>query len=112
MGYIRRPTSDTTFGDSYDTVVQKARPKTKRPSLYKVILMNDDFTPMDFVVHVLQKFFQMNQSTATQLMLQIHTQGKGVCGVFSKEIAEAKVTRVNRYSQEQKHPLLCMMEKD
>lgn len=115
MGYIKRPAFDIdseTSDDVHGVVVQKARPKIKRPSLYKVLLINDDFTPMEFVVHVLQAFFNMSQPIATRLMLQIHTYGKGVCGVFSKEIAEAKVKTINHYSQEQKHPLLCVMEKD
>ncbi|MBC6413863.1 MAG: ATP-dependent Clp protease adapter ClpS [Chromatiales bacterium] len=94
-----------------DTVT-KRKPKVKQPSLYKVILLNDDFTPMEFVVYILINFFSMNSSQATHLMLRIHTCGKGICGVFTKEIAETKVETVNRYSREHKHPLLCIMEKD
>ncbi|MFQ5470995.1 MAG: ATP-dependent Clp protease adapter ClpS [Gammaproteobacteria bacterium] len=91
-------------------VVQEARPKLKRPPLYKVIIVNDDFTPMDFVVHVLQKYFAMDSDKATQIMLHVHTKGAGVCGVFSRDIAETKVSLVNQYSRENQHPLLCTME--
>lgn len=94
-----------------DLAVQKAKPKLKRPPLYKVILLNDDYTPMDFVVHVLEAFFGMNRELATYVMLQVHTQGKGVCGTFTREIAETKVAQVNNYARENQHPLLCTMEK-
>ena len=91
--------------------LQEARPKLKRPPLYKVILINDDYTPMDFVVHILEAFFAMDRESATHIMLEIHTKGKGVCGVFTHEIAETKVSLVNSYSRENEHPLLCTMEK-
>lgn len=91
-------------------VVQEAKPATKRPSLYKVVLMNDDYTPMEFVVHILEQFFSMNREKATQIMLHVHMQGKGLCGIFTKEIAESKVIQVNDYSRENQHPLLCSME--
>lgn len=91
--------------------VQEAKPKLKRPSLYKVVLINDDFTPMDFVVEILTDFFNMNEEKATQVMLQVHTQGIGVCGIFSKDVAETKVYIVNEYSREHHHPLMCEMEK-
>lgn len=90
--------------------VQEARPKVKRPPLYKVVLLNDDYTPMDFVVHVLEVFFSMPRDKATQIMLQVHTQGKGVCGIFTREIAETKVYQVNTFSRENQHPLLCTLE--
>jgi ATP-dependent Clp protease adaptor protein ClpS len=90
--------------------VQEAKPKVRRPPLYKVILLNDDFTPMDFVVEVLQSFFRMDRNKATQVMLNVHTQGKGVCGVFTYEIAETKVAQVNDYSKKHQHPLLCTLE--
>lgn len=90
--------------------VQEAKPKLKRPPLYKVVLLNDDFTPMDFVVHVLEVFFGMSREKATQVMLHVHTRGKGVCGVFTYEIAETKVAQVNEYSRRHQHPLLCTME--
>jgi ATP-dependent Clp protease adaptor protein ClpS len=90
--------------------VETAKPKTKRPPLYKVVLLNDDYTPMEFVVHVLEYFFRMGREQATQVMLHVHTRGKGVCGVFSADIAETKVNQVNRYAREHQHPLLCSME--
>ncbi|MBP1152087.1 MULTISPECIES: ATP-dependent Clp protease adapter ClpS [Methylocaldum] len=93
-----------------DVVVQEAKPKLKRPPLYKVILLNDDFTPMDFVVLVLKTFFGMSEEKATQIMLHVHTRGIGVCGVFSKDVAETKVQLVNDYSRQHQHPLLCTME--
>ncbi len=94
-----------------ESVVQEAKPKLKRPPLYRVILLNDDYTPMDFVVQVLEAFFSMNRERATWIMLQIHTQGKGECGTFTREIAETKVAQVNNYAREHHHPLLCTMEK-
>ncbi len=90
--------------------VQEARPKTKKPSMYQVVLLNDDYTPMEFVVLVLQKFFCMDVDKAAQIMLQVHTQGKGVCGVFTKEIAETKVALVDSYAKQNQHPLMCLME--
>ena len=92
-------------------VVQEAKPKLKRPPLYSVIMLNDDFTPMEFVVHVLEYFFSMDREKAVRVMLQVHTQGKGVCGIFSREIAETKVSQVNDYSRENNHPLLCTLER-
>lgn len=93
-----------------DLVVQESRPKLKKPPLYKVILLNDDFTPMDFVVEILIEYFSMSQEKATQVMLNVHSQGVGVCGVFSKDVAETKVQVVNKYSRQHQHPLLCSME--
>lgn len=91
--------------------VETAKPEVIRPPLYQVVLLNDDFTPMDFVVEVLQIFFGMNREKATQVMLHVHTRGKGVCGVFTREVAETKVTQVNEFSRQHQHPLLCTMEK-
>lgn len=91
--------------------VEEVKPKLKQPPLYKVIILNDDFTPMDFVVDVLQKFFGMDQEKATQIMLHVHTRGIGVCGVYTRDVAETKVHQVNNYSRENQHPLLCTMEK-
>lgn len=91
--------------------LQEAKPKLKRPPLYKVVLINDDYTPMDFVVHILEIFFSMDRETATRIMLEVHTKGKGICGIYTFEIAETKVSQVNSYSQENQHPLLCSMEK-
>ncbi|MGR8933649.1 MAG: ATP-dependent Clp protease adapter ClpS [Gammaproteobacteria bacterium] len=91
-------------------VVQEAKPKLKKPPLYKVVLLNDDFTPMDFVIEILMTFFAMSEEKATRIMLQVHTCGFGVCGVFSKDVAETKVQIVNNYSRQHQHPLLCSME--
>ncbi|MDX1454888.1 MAG: ATP-dependent Clp protease adapter ClpS [Gammaproteobacteria bacterium] len=88
----------------------EARPKLKRPPLYKVVLLNDDYTPMEFVVEILQKFFRMDRTKATQVMLNVHTKGKGVCGVFTYEIAETKAAQVTNYAREHHHPLLCQTE--
>ena len=94
-----------------ELAIQKAEPTAKRPPLYKVILVNDDFTPMEFVVHILELFFSIDRENATRIMLEVHTSGKGICGLFTREIAETKVSLVNDYSQENQHPLLCTMEK-
>ena len=94
-----------------ELAIQEAEPITKQPSLYKVILVNDDFTPMEFVVHILELFFSIDRENATRIMLEVHTNGKGICGLFTREIAETKVSLVNDYSQENQHPLLCTMEK-
>jgi ATP-dependent Clp protease adaptor protein ClpS len=90
--------------------VEESKPKTKKPPLYKVVLINDDYTPMEFVVHVLEVFFKMDAETAVRIMLHVHTRGIGVCGVFTREIAENKVAQVNDYSRANQHPLLCAME--
>jgi ATP-dependent Clp protease adaptor protein ClpS len=94
----------------HDLAVQEATPKLKKPPLYKVVLLNDDFTPMDFVVEILTLFFGMGEEKATQVMLHVHTRGVGVCGVFSRDVAETKVHIVNNYSREHQHPLMCSME--
>ena len=93
-----------------ELALQEAQPKLKKPPLYKVVLLNDDYTPMEFVVEVLETFFVLSRDKATQIMLHVHTQGKGVCGVFTREIAETKVAQVNEYSRQNNHPLLCVME--
>ena len=91
--------------------LQEAKPKLARPQLYKVILLNDDYTPMEFVVQVLEVFFTMNREQAIQVMLHVHTRGKGVCGVYTRDIAETKVAQVNEYSRRNQHPLICTLEK-
>ena len=91
-------------------IVQEEKPKLKPPPMYKVLLLNDDYTPMEFVVMVLESFFRMDREKATQVMLHVHTRGVGVCGVFTREIAETKVAQVNDYSRANQHPLLCTME--
>ena len=96
----------------YGLVVEADKPKLEEPSLYRVMLLNDDYTPMEFVVDVLQKIFSMDRQQATRVMLEVHTKGEGVCGVFTYEIAETKVAQVNSFSRQHEHPLLCTMEVD
>ena len=104
---------DNGSEDYSDTsVIAKNRPKVKRPPLYKVLLLNDDFTPMEFVVHVLEKFFSINHESAVQIMLAVHKEGVAVVGIYSHEIAETKVTQVMDYSRKNQHPLQCTMEKE
>ena len=103
-----RPDKDPA--DGYDLAVEEARPRVKRPPLYRVVLINDDFTPMEFVVDILESVFGMERSRATQVMLEVHTKGKGVCGVFNFEIAETKVAQVMGIAKQHQHPLLCTME--
>lgn len=91
--------------------LEEARPELAKPPMYQVVLLNDDYTPMEFVVSVLETFFSMDRQRATQVMLHVHTRGKGVCGVFTREVAETKVTQVNEFSRSHQHPLLCTMEK-
>ena len=100
---------DSDQGDG-DLAVAPAKPKLKRPPLYRVILINDDYTPMEFVVQVLEQFFGMNREKATQVMLAVHTEGKGVCGVYPQDIAETKASQVNESARESGHPLLCEVE--
>ena len=99
---------DETSGD----VATKTRPKTQRPSLYKVLLLNDDYTPMEFVVLVLQRFFGKSAEDATRIMLQVHQKGVGVCGIYTYEIAETKVAQVIEFARQHQHPLQCTMEKE
>ena len=93
-----------------ELTAEEARPKLRRPPLFKVLLLNDDYTPMEFVVQVLETFFSMSRERATQVMLHVHTRGAGVCGVFTRDIAETKVVQVNEYSRSHQHPLMCTME--
>ena len=95
-----------------NSVLQARRNKIAPPPLYTVFLLNDDFTPMDFVVHVLQKFFSMDQERATQIMLQVHMEGRGVCGVYPHDDAATTVEQVVNYARENHHPLACIMEKN
>jgi ATP-dependent Clp protease adaptor protein ClpS len=99
-------------GDGKTGLVTKTRPKTKKPSLYKVLLLNDDYTPMEFVVLVLQKYFAKGREDATRIMLHVHRKGVGICGVFTYEVAETKVTQVMEFSRQHGHPLQCTMEKE
>lgn len=93
------------------SVITKVKPKTKRPNLYRVLILNDDYTPMEFVVHVLEKFFNKDVEAATTIMLHVHHHGIGECGVFTYEIAETKVTQVMDFARKHQHPLQCVMEK-
>ena len=102
--------SSNPIADGHDLAVEEAAPKLKRPSLYRVILINDDYTPMEFVVEILESVFGMERNRATRVMLEVHTKGKGICGVFTYEIAETKVAQVTGIAQQQQHPLLCTME--
>lgn len=90
----------------------KTRPKTKKPAMYKVLLLNDDYTPMEFVVHVVEKFFAKNRQEATDIMLHVHRRGVGICGVFTYEIAETKVAQVMDFARANEQPLQCTMEKE
>jgi ATP-dependent Clp protease adaptor protein ClpS len=98
--------------DGRTGLVTKTRPKTKKPSLYKVLLLNDDYTPMEFVIHVLEKYFGKGREEATRIMLHVHQKGVGVCGVFTYEVAETKVTQVMDVARQNGHPLQCTMEKE
>ncbi|SDU91263.1 ATP-dependent Clp protease adapter ClpS [Pseudomonas mucidolens] len=114
-----RPTfhQDDQEGHGHDDgsagiAVQEAKPALQAPPMYKVVLFNDDYTPMDFVVEVLEVFFNLNRELATKVMLAVHTEGRAVCGVFTRDIAETKAMQVNQYARESQHPLLCEIEKD
>ena len=108
----RKPGRPDDEGASGTQTLVRAKPKLQEPPQYKVILLNDDFTPMDFVIHVLGKFFAKAGEEATRIMLQVHHQGSGVAGIFSHEIAETKTYLVNDYARKNKHPLKCVMEKE
>lgn len=92
-------------------VITRTKAKTKKPSLYRVLILNDDYTPMEFVVHVLERFFQKNREDATRIMLHVHNHGVGECGVFTFEVAETKVSQVMDFARQHQHPLQCVMEK-
>jgi ATP-dependent Clp protease adaptor protein ClpS len=92
-------------------IITKPKPRTKRPNLYRVLLLNDDYTPMEFVVHVLERFFNKSREDATRIMLHVHQNGVGECGIFTYEVAETKVTQVMDFARKHQHPLQCVMEK-
>jgi ATP-dependent Clp protease adaptor protein ClpS len=92
-------------------VITKTKPQTKRPNLYRVLILNDDYTPMEFVVHVLERFFNKDHETATRIMLHVHHHGIGECGIYTYEVAETKVTQVMDFARKHQHPLQCVMEK-
>ena len=105
--------NDHGNGNGIDSgTIVETKTKTKKPSMYKVLMLNDDYTPMEFVIHVLERFFAMGQERATQIMLHVHRRGVGVCGVFPYEVAETKVTQVMDFARKHQHPLQCTLEKD
>lgn len=104
--------SDEDSGDAGTGTITRTRTKTKKPSMYKVLLLNDDYTPMEFVVYVLQRFFSKSVEDATKIMLHVHQNGVGICGVFTYEVAETKVSQVMDLARQHDHPLQCTMEKD
>ena len=104
------PPEDWEGGRDAGVATVTEKPKLKQPPLYKVVLVNDDYTPMEFVVVVLRAFFNMDTEKATRVMLKVHTEGKGVCGVYSRDVAETKAAQVNDYSRENQQPLLCSVE--
>ncbi len=93
-------------------VIIKAKPKTKKPSMYKVLMLNDDYTPMEFVVHVLERFFNMRHPEASRIMLHVHRRGVGICGIFTYEVAETMVNQTMDFARRHQHPLQCTLEKD
>ncbi len=107
---LNRESDSGPLIDDGGVAVQEDKPKLKRPPMYQVVLLNDDYTPMEFVVDVLERFFAMDREKATRVMLAVHTQGKGVCGVFSRDVAETKAAQVNQYSRQNEHPLMCEIE--
>ena len=112
MAGKKGPGRDGGGDDNRTGLATKTRPKTKKPSLYKVLLLNDDYTPMEFVIHVLEKYFSKGREDATRIMLHVHQKGVGICGVFPYEVAETKVTQVMDFSRQNSHPLQCTMEKE
>ena len=106
-----RKQGDQATGDR-TTVITKTKTKTQKPSLYRVLILNDDYTPMEFVVHILERFFNKNREEATQIMLHIHQRGVGVCGVYTFEVAETKVAQTIDFARKHQHPLQCTMEKE
>ena len=102
--------NDNEMIEGYDLAVEEAKPKVKRPPLFRVVLINDDYTPMEFVVDILESIFGMERTRATQVMLEVHTKGKGICGVYDYGIAETKVAQVMSIAKQHQHPLLCTME--
>ena len=102
--------NSTDWQHEDDTVVEESRPKLKKPRMFQAVLLNDDYTPMEFVVVLIEQFFYKSRENATQIMLKIHTEGKGVCGVYTEDVAETKAAVVNQYSMDHQHPLLCQIE--
>jgi len=107
---LSKDDADDACGDDGAFAVAEDKPQLRRPPMYKVVLLNDDYTPMDFVVETLEVFFAMGREQATRVMLQVHTEGKGVCGVFTRDIAETKAAQVNQFAKDNEQPLLCEIE--
>ncbi|MFH6784282.1 MULTISPECIES: ATP-dependent Clp protease adapter ClpS [Methylobacterium] len=107
----RAPGNGNGDGRSGTAVITRTKPRTKRPNLYRVLLLNDDYTPMEFVVHVVERFFNKSREDATRIMLHVHQNGVGECGIFTYEVAETKVTQVMDFARKHQHPLQCVMEK-
>ena len=107
VGPAESPSDPDRHGDM---AVEEAKPKLKPPSMYKVLMLNDDYTPMDFVVEILEDFFNLGREQATRVMLTVHTEGKAVCGVYPQDIAKTKATQVVEYARENQHPLMCQVE--
>jgi ATP-dependent Clp protease adaptor protein ClpS len=112
MPPARLANGDRKRGNAETAVVTKTRPQTKRPNLYCVLLLNDDYTPMDFVVHILERFFNKDIETAQRIMPRVHQHGIGECGIYTYEVAETKVTQVVDFARKHQHPLQCIMEKN
>ena len=110
---IAGPMDDDEEGGGAGTgVITRTKPKTRKPSLYKVLILNDDYTPMEFVVHILERFFNKGREEATQIMLHVHQNGVGICGIYTYEVAETKVTQVVDFARQNQHPLQCTMERE
>ena len=112
MSDIERKDDQGGGNDAGTGVVIQTKPRTKKPSMYKVLMLNDDYTPMEFVVHILERFFAKSREEATTIMLHVHRRGVGVCGVFTYEVAETKVAQVIELARRHQHPLQCTMEKE
>lgn len=109
---LNQGSGQTEHDEDSGLAVETSKPELKPPSRYKVVMMNDDYTPMDFVVEVLESIFFLNREAATQIMLKVHTEGKAVCGVFTRDIAETKAAQANDYARECQHPLMCQIERE
>lgn len=110
MFNIKLNNKSEDYESDLSSLVELEEPKLKKPSLYRVILLNDDYTPMEFVIYVLQTFFSYDKEKATQIMLAVHTKGKGVCGIYTKEVAETKSNQINNFAKQNEHPLVSDIE--
>ena len=107
---IKLSNNSEDYESNSSSLVELEEPKLKKPSLYRVILLNDDYTPMEFVVEIIEEFFYKTRDVATRIMLKVHTEGKGICGVYTQDVAETKAALVNQHAQDSKHPLMCQVE--